>query len=113
MRRDLVLAAFCDYFGIGEARSALLIALFELRGDPATAKALGLRVDAHRPPGPGAIQEAISVLRKCMDSEAIDTSEAGYFLTEVGLGECGEALVAVAAALAAMGDTGRRALRVA
>ncbi|MFZ5751276.1 MAG: hypothetical protein ACOY5U_09435 [Pseudomonadota bacterium] len=102
-RREFVQAAFCEYFGIGPARSNLLIALFEAQGSPATTGTLSARVDSHRKPSSGAIQEAIHRLRDCLQAEAIDRGERGYFLTEVGMAECRAALEHMGQTLALVG----------
>jgi hypothetical protein len=103
IRRDLVRAAFCDYFAIGEARADLLIALYERAGEAARWDVLRHEADSHRPPTRGALQESIRLLRACMKTESIDLQDGGYCLTDVGLAECQEALIETATALAAMG----------
>lgn len=92
LRRDLVRAAFVDYFGIGGARADVLIALFERQGEPAKSAVLANEVNRHRRPQLTALWESIFVLRSCMAAEAIDRSDEGFWLSEVGLAECRKAL---------------------
>lgn len=89
---SLVRAAYCDWFGIGEARANLLSALFEAGGTPIETKVLAAAVDSHRPMTHGALHEAIHALRDAFECEAIDRDDSGYFLSEVGLAECRRAL---------------------
>lgn len=107
----LVRAAFSDWFGIGEMRANLLATLFEAGGRPYDARLLTLAVDSHRPMTHGALHEAVHTLRDSFDSEAIDRSDDGYFLTEIGLQECRRALreaadMLLTAALEPANDTG-------
>jgi hypothetical protein len=94
LRRELVRAAFCEYFGLGSARAEVLIALYERRGAPArpTGTDLGASIDSHRRPTTHALEESICLLRACLETETIDFADGGYFLTEAGLAECDDAL---------------------
>lgn len=103
LRREIVRAAFCEFFGIGSDRADLLIALFEFYGKPASYSTLGHQVNSHRRPSRDAMQEAIRFLREAMSPEAIDRSERGYFLTEVGLADCRDALQHMGETLALVG----------
>lgn len=103
-RLDLLVGcAFQDWFGITEASANLLLILFNAQGEPMTRRVMGIRVDSHRPPGDGALYEAISTLRKAMDTEAIDQNDGCYYLSEVGLAECRLAIRQEARAMESLG----------
>lgn len=100
VRRDLLKAAFSDWFGIESGVCDVLVALFDLNGTPTPWQALAVATDSHRPPTQGAMWERIRILRRAMDCEAIDCDAGAYSLTEVGLGECKKALSELADHLA-------------
>lgn len=92
VRRELVTASFRQFFGIGEQRARLLVALYCAQGDPVKPGELQRGVDSHRRPTAGAIWESIRLLRTCMEVEAIDKTDDGYALTEIGMAECRQAI---------------------
>jgi hypothetical protein len=100
LRRDLIRAAFCEYFGIGDPCAHLLIALYEGFGQSHPSEKLRKAVNSHRLPSANVIWESIRVLRSVMEPEAIDRDESGYFLTDTGLRECNDGLAYMGALLA-------------
>lgn len=105
VRHGLLRHAMCEWFGIGEARADLLIALFDAGGSPRVGKDLCRAVDRHKPMSMEAFYESIRLLRATLDSEALDRSGDGYWLTEVGLAECRRCFEAMGARLATITPT--------
>lgn len=104
VRRDILRAAFGDWFGLEGASADVLIALFDRQGNPLSWQALATAADSHRPPTRGALHQRICILRKAMECEAVDCDEVGgYSLTEVGVAECRKALQDMAMRLAMIG----------
>jgi hypothetical protein len=105
--RELLRAAFCDYFGVAEEHADILVLLYERPGEPIPTKDLAKLLNSHRPPTRGAIHERIRFLREGMEAESLDSGshldDRGYSLTEIGLGECAKALRVMAEALAKCG----------
>lgn len=99
----VVLAAFQDWFGIGEEYARVLLALYQSGGALSDWKAISRSVSTHSPMARGAVHEAISSLRTAFDCEAIDRDEDGYSLTEVGFAECRRAFRELGKQLASMG----------
>jgi hypothetical protein len=99
----IVLAAFCDWFGVGDEYGRVLMALFQGAGQPMTWQDISRAVSTHAPMNRGALHEAISSLRSVMEAEAIDRSDDGYSLTEVGFAECRQAFREMGAQLVGMG----------
>lgn len=101
--RELLRAAFCDYFGVAEEHADILVLLYERPGDPLPTRDLSRLLNSHRPPARGAIHERIRFLREIMEAESLDSGgqldDRGYYLTEVGVGECRKALQEMAEAL--------------
>lgn len=100
----MMLEAFCDWFGLGEGYASLLMVLFTAGGETLTPRQLCIAVDTHRPISIGALHEAISTLRKVLETEALDTNERGYSLTEIGMRECRRAIREEAVALGVFGQ---------
>lgn len=96
LSRDIIVAAFRDWFGIQDNQAQVLVTLFERNGRPVKARELGALVSTHRPIGEAAVMERVSGLRSAMEAEAIDTGPRGYLLTEIGRKECRDALTRMA-----------------
>lgn len=101
--RDFLRVAFRDYFGLQDNQAEVIVTLWEARGRPLSARQLATGVDSHKPPTPGAIMERIRHVRVAMLEESVDRSDRGYFLTEVGVEECQQALCHMAIVLAKEG----------
>lgn len=106
--RNLLRAAFCDYFGVREEHADILVVLYERPGEPIPTKELAILLNSHRPPARGAIQERIRFIREIMELESLDNGSpqdnrwqlsSGYFLTEQGIAECVKALKVMAEAM--------------
>lgn len=89
-------AAFCHWFGFSRRLGALLAALYAAK-TPLTAEQLADMIGN----SPAGIWEQIHRLRRCMETEALDTTSAGYQLTEIGVAECQEAMRLMREGLAA------------
>jgi hypothetical protein len=82
-------AAFTHWFGISGSQASVLWWLFEQRENCLTAGQLAVLESTTA----DAIMMRISRLRQAMDCEAVDYAQArGYRLTEVGIGECENAM---------------------
>lgn len=92
----MVRIAFEGYLGIGPGASEVLVALFDADGKPLQARDICRQVSSHRPLRMGTLHERISVLRRAMDTEAVDSDAGTYSLTEIGLAECQTALKVMA-----------------
>jgi hypothetical protein len=105
--RDLLRAAFSDYFGVSEEHVDILIVLYGRPGEWVPTKKLQVLLDSHRPPRRGAVHERVRVLREIMESESLisggQLDDIGYTLTEVGFSECAKALRAMAEVLTRTG----------
>jgi len=99
----IVIAAFIDWFGIGEEYAKVLLALYRAGGELQDWRLISRAVSTHSPMARGAVHEAISSLRSAFECEAIDTDEAGYSLTEVGFAECRRAFRELGQQLLSMG----------
>lgn len=99
----VILAAFCDWFGIGEEYGRVLMALFRAGGDPMTWQDLSRATSLHAPMHRGALHEAIRSLREALEAESIDRSDDGYSLTDVGFAECRRAYREMGSQLVGMG----------
>lgn len=73
--------------------------LFDRAGEPISARDLCKQVSTHRPLNTQALYERIRVLREAMDTEALDSDQGSYFLTDVGMAECHRALAEMAKAM--------------
>lgn len=75
----------------------MLVVLYEHRDNHLTATHLAtlLVTDIN------SVKARISRLRKAMETEAIDRDEDGYWLTEIGIAEARDAMMAMARSLAA------------
>lgn len=91
--------AFEGYLGLGPGSSEVLVVLFDRAGEPISARDLCKQVSTHRPLNTQALYERIRVLREAMDTEALDSDQGCYFLTEVGMAECHRALAEMAKAM--------------
>lgn len=94
--RELLRAAFKEYFGVAIEHCDILIILFERPGEWVTTRKMQALVNSHRPPKRGVIHERIRVLREILEAESLDSGgqldDTGYQLTEVGFEECRKAL---------------------
>lgn len=73
--------------------------LFDKAGEPMAARDLCKAISTHRPLNTQALYERIRVLREAMDTEALDSDQGHYFLTDVGMAECHRALAEMAKAM--------------
>ena len=104
VRRNALIVAFCDWFGISDPIADVLLALYDNQGRSMTWQALATAADSHRPPTQGALHMRICDLRKAMDCEAVDCERGeGYSLTEIGVAECNKALSLMGQRLMAIG----------
>lgn len=98
--RELLRAAFCEYFGVSEEHADIVIILFERPGEPVTTRKMQALLNTHRPPKRQVVYERVRVLREIMEPESLDSGgqldDTGYSLTEVGYAECQKALKATA-----------------
>jgi hypothetical protein len=94
--RDLLRAAFGDYFGVAGEHADILMLLYERPGERITTRKMQVLLNSHRPPKRGTIHERVRVLREIMEPESLDScgqlDDGGYQLTEIGLEECRKAL---------------------
>lgn len=94
--RDLLRAAFSEYFGLSRVYIDVIVLLYERPYESVPIKKLSYLLNSHRPPSAGVIHERIRVLREVMDAESIDSggrlNPEGYRLTELGYRECQVAL---------------------
>lgn len=101
--RDLLRAAFCDYFGVSEEHADILCVLYGRPGEWVPTKKMQALLNSHRPPNRQALYERVRVLREIMESESLNSGgqldDTGYALTDVGFEECQKALRAMAAVL--------------
>ncbi|RAK51603.1 hypothetical protein [Phenylobacterium soli] len=107
--RELLRAAFCDYFGVADEHADILVLLYERPGTMILTRDLAKLLNSHRPPTKGAIQERIRFLREIMEAESLDTGEddesSGYALSDIGVNECVKALREMAEALMKCGPS--------
>lgn len=99
--RDMLRTTFRDWFGVQDNHADLLVTLFQAQGQPIAAKALAVASSSHRPGRVEQVWERVRNLRQVLNSEAIDTFESGYGLTDIGMAECHRALRETARVLAA------------
>lgn len=99
----MILAAFCDWFGIGEEYGKVLMVLYQGGGKPMTWQDISRGFSTHAPMNRGALHEAISNIREIMEAESIDRSDDGYMLSEIGFGECRKAFREMGAQLIGLG----------
>lgn len=103
--RDLLKAAFSEYFGLAHEYIDIVVILYERPYESMPIKKLRYLLNSHRPPTAGVIHERIRVLREVMEAESIDSggrlNPEGYRLSEVGYDECKVALKHMADVLAA------------
>jgi hypothetical protein len=101
--RDILRAAFREYFGVAEEHAAVLAVLYCHPGEWLKVKRLQILLDSHRPPKRQAVYERIRVLREAMEPESISSGgqldDTGYALTGAGYRECAMALRVLAQAL--------------
>ncbi len=94
--RELLRAAFSDYFGVAQEHADILILLYERPGEQITTRKMQVLLNSHRPPKRGTIHERVRVLREIMEPESLDSGgqldDTGYSLTEIGTDECRNAL---------------------
>ena len=94
--RELLRAAFCEYFGVSEEHADIVVLLFERPGESVTTRKMQVLLNSHRPPKRSVIYERVRVLREIMEPESLDSGgqldDTGYALTEIGLSECRKAL---------------------
>lgn len=107
--RDLMRAAFCDYFGVRDEHAEILVLLYEHPGAAFPTRDLARRLNSHRPPTRGAIHERVRFIREIMEPESLDSGgfldDRGYALTEIGIGECVTALRVMAEVLIRCGPS--------
>lgn len=105
LSKDILRAAFREYFGVSDEHVDILIVLYARPGEWTPLKRLQVLLDSHRPPKRQAVYERIRVLREAMDPESLlsggqmDELAEGYALSEVGYAECAKALRALIDAL--------------
>lgn len=99
LTRDMARISFRDYLGVGDEVADVLVLLYEAGGEPVQARALCMAINSHRPLKIGALYERISVLREAMDTEAVDSANGCYWLSEIGMEECRRAMRDTASAL--------------
>lgn len=101
--KELLRAAFCEYFGVSEEHADIVIVLYGRPGEFVPTKKLQVLLDSHRPPKAGTVHERVRVLREIMEPESLisggQLDSLGYSLTEVGFNECAKALRAMAEVL--------------
>lgn len=101
--RELLCAAFRDYFGVSDDHAEIIVVLYGRPGEWTPIKRLQVLIDSHRPPKRGAVYERIRVLREAMAPESLlsggQLDDQGYALSEVGFAECARALKALAEVL--------------
>lgn len=101
--RDILRAAFREYFGVSEEHIDILVVLYGRPGEWTQLKRLQVLLDSHRPPKRQAVYERVRVLREAMEPESLlsggQLSDEGYALSEVGFAECAKALRALVEAL--------------
>lgn len=94
--RELLRAAFSDYFGVSTEHSDILILLYERPCERITTRKMQALLNSHRPPKRGTVHERVRVLREIMEPESLDSggqlNDEGYQLSEIGLDECRKAL---------------------
>lgn len=90
-------AAFVHWFGVERRCAELLCVLMSAKGSPLTLAQLAVLCNATD----ASIRLRVHLLRKAMESEAIDRDDAGYWLTEIGQAEAKDAMTAMARSLAA------------
>jgi hypothetical protein len=101
--RDVLRAAFREYFGVSEVHADVLVVLYARPGEWVKVGRLQVLLDSHRQPKRQAIYERVRVLREAMEPESITSggqlSDLGYALSSIGYRECEAALRAMAEAL--------------
>lgn len=101
--RDILRAAFREYFGVSEEHIDILVVLYARPGEWTQLKRLQVLLNSHRPPKRQAVYERVRVLREAMEPESLlsggQLSDEGYALSEVGFAECAKALRALVEAL--------------
>lgn len=94
--RELLRAAFSEYFGVAIEHADILILLYERPNEQIKTSKMCVLLNSHRPPRRGTVHERIRVLREIMEPESLDSGgqldDAGYSLTEIGVEECRKAL---------------------
>lgn len=105
--RELLRAAFCDYFGVRDEHADILVLLYDRPGEPIPVKELARLLNSHRPPTRGAIHERVRFIREILEPESLDSGgfldDRGYYLTELGVAECVKALKVMAEVLTQCG----------
>ena len=101
--RQVLRAAFAEYFGVSDEHCEVLVVLYGRPNEWTTVPRLQVLINSHRPPKRQAIYERIRVLRDVMEAESIESGgqghDTGYRLSEVGFVECRQALLTMADAL--------------
>jgi len=101
--RELLRAAFSEYFGVSEEHADIVVVLWGRPGEWTSTKRLQVLLDSHRPPRRGTLHERIRVLREIMEPESLisggQLDDLGYQLSEVGFAECQKALRSMAEVL--------------
>lgn len=94
-------ALFREWFGLRPSEAATLCVLFQARGRLLPALQIAAEVDATE----ATLRRAnIPRLRQAMETEAIDTADGGYRLSEIGLEECQAVILAAGEAFARLGQ---------
>jgi hypothetical protein len=98
--RELLRAAFSEYFGVSDEHADIIVVLYGRPGEWTTTRRMQVLLNSHRPPRRGTVHERIRVLREIMEPESLvsggQLDDLGYTLTEVGFEECRKALRAMA-----------------
>lgn len=101
--KELLRAAFCEYFGVSVEHADILILLYERPNESVTTRKMQALLNSHRPPKRQVVYERVRVLREIMEPESLDSGgqldDTGYALTEIGVEECRQALKAMAVVL--------------
>jgi len=101
--KELLRAAFCEYFGVSVEHADILILLYERPNERITTRKMKALLNSHRPPTRQAVYERVRVLREIMEPESLDSGgqldDIGYTLTDIGTEECRLALRSMASVL--------------
>lgn len=86
---DLRVAKLMQWWAVGETTARIALRMFSTR-NPVAVPILALTLPKARTGN--AVKAQVSMLRRAMDSEAVDTLEGAYQLTEIGRAEIERAL---------------------
>lgn len=89
MSQETYRMVFRSWFGLTDAEAGALVVLFQNEGRPVSTANLSAALAT----SDKTLRFMVHRLRQALDAEALDCERGvGYFLTEVGLGECRGAL---------------------